>query len=158
MRKLVTIEFELMKQDSLEIVAFDNDQHRNPVIALWKDVFGYKDARNRPGFVIDQKIAVNDDLFFVAIQGDRVVGTAMAGYDGHRGWIYSMAVHPKHRQKGIGSAMLAHAEKRLSSHGCIKINLQILHHNHAVKRFYQANGYAAENRISMGKQLDENIS
>jgi ribosomal protein S18 acetylase RimI-like enzyme len=141
----------------INIVDFDNVQHRNPVIALWKDVFGYKDARNRPEFVIDQKIAVSDGLFFVALQRDLVVGTVMAGYDGHRGWIYSLAVHPKYREKGIGSDLLAHAEGRLSSRGCVKINLQIVHDNKAVQRFYQANGYAAENRISMGKQLDENI-
>ena len=148
--------FEWMIRDSIEIVDFDNVQHRNPVIALWKDVFGYEDARNRPGFVIDQKMAVNDGLFFVALHRQQVVGTAMAGYDGHRGWIYSMAVHPQHRQKGIGSAILAHAEKCLSSRGCVKINLQILQHNHSVQHFYQANGYTTENRISMGKQVDEN--
>ena len=139
------------------MVPFDDARHRRSVVVLWKDVFGYEDARNRPGFVIDQKIAANDGLFFVAIKKRRVVGTVMAGYDGHRGWIYSMAVHPRHRQKGIGSAMLAYAEKRLVSMGCVKVNLQILHTNQAVQRFYQANGYAVENRISMGKQFDENI-
>jgi ribosomal protein S18 acetylase RimI-like enzyme len=146
-----------MKQESIAIVVYDNARHRSPVIALWKDVFGYADARNRPEFVIDQKMAVNDGLFFVAIQKRCVVGTTMAGYDGHRGWIYSMAVHPKHRQRGIGSALLAHAEKQLSSLGCVKVNLQILQKNQAVQRFYEANGYAPEKRISMGKQLDENI-
>jgi ribosomal protein S18 acetylase RimI-like enzyme len=145
-----------MAYSPINIVDFDNVQHRNPVIALWKDIFGYKDARNRPGFVIDQKISVGDDLFFVALQQERVVGTVMAGYDGHRGWIYSLAVHPEYREKGIGSELLAHAEGRLSSRGCVKINLQIVDDNKAVQRFYQANGYAVENRISMGKQLDEN--
>jgi ribosomal protein S18 acetylase RimI-like enzyme len=146
-----------MIRNSIEIVGFDNAKHRDPVLALWKAVFGYEAAHNRPEFVIDQKLAVDDGLFFVAIQRERVIGTAMAGYDGHRGWIYSMAVDPQQRQKGIGSALLACAERRLSSLGCAKVNLQILHDNHAVQRFYQANGYTTENRISMGKQLDENI-
>ena len=146
-----------MKQESITIATYNDAKHRSLVIALWKAVFGYEDARNRPGFVIDQKIAVNDGLFFVAMQKEQVIGTAMAGYDGHRGWIYSMAVHPKHRRQGIGSALLAHAEKRLSSLGCVKVNLQILKENHAVQQVYQANGYATENRISMGKQFDEKI-
>jgi ribosomal protein S18 acetylase RimI-like enzyme len=145
-----------MNCESIEIIEFDNARHRDQVTALWQGIFGYKDARNLPGFVIDKKISVKDGLFFVATHRDLVVGTVMSGYDGHRGWIYSMAVHPKYQNKGIGSDLLAHAEGQLSSRGCVKINLQILQDNEAVKRFYQANGYAAEKRISMGKQLDEN--
>jgi ribosomal protein S18 acetylase RimI-like enzyme len=145
-----------MNSASIEIIEFDNGRHRDQVIALWQEIFGYKDARNHPGFVIDKKISVKDGLFFVATHRDLVVGTVMSGYDGHRGWIYSMAIHPKYQNKGIGSDLLAHAESLLSSLGCVKINLQILHDNEAVQRFYEANGYAAENRISMGKQLDEN--
>jgi ribosomal protein S18 acetylase RimI-like enzyme len=145
-----------MSCESIEIIEFDNARHRDQVIALWQVIFGYKDVRNHPGFVIDKKISVKDGLFFVATHQGGVVGTVMAGYDGHRGWIYSMAIHPKYQNKGIGSDLLAHAESQLSSLGCAKINLQILHDNEAVQRFYQANGYTTEKRISMGKQLDEN--
>ena len=81
----------------------------------------------------------------------------MAGYDGHRGWIYSMAVHPDHRMQGIGTALLAFAEKKLSSLGCVKINLQIMEGNEDVRRFYQTNGYAVEKRVNMGKRLGENV-
>ena len=94
-----------------------------------------------------------DGLFWVAENGSAVAGTVMAGYDGHRGWIYSMAVHPDHRGNGIGSRLLAVAEACLLSLGCVKINLQILQHNEQVKRFYQAHGYSVEERISMGKRL-----
>ena len=82
----------------ITVLNFQNDVHRNDVIHLWKTVFGYETAHNRPSLAIDKKIAVNDDLFFVAVDKDAVVGTVMAGYDGHRGWIYSVAVSPSRRR------------------------------------------------------------
>lgn len=141
-----------------EIIEYNNVEHRKQVVGLWKDTFGYDSPRNDPEFVIDQKIAMLDGLFFVAAHKEGIVGTVMAGYDGHRGWIYALAVHPGHRKKGIASLLLSHAEKRLASLGCVKINLQILKGNADVQRFYRANGYALEDRISMGKQIDENLS
>jgi ribosomal protein S18 acetylase RimI-like enzyme len=78
----------------------------------------------------------------------------MAGYDGHRGWIYSMAVAPDRRGQGLGSRLLDHALEALKKRGCVKVNLQILESNEAVRRFYEANGFTAEPRLSMGKVLD----
>lgn len=147
----------MIESHLFEVIAFSNEKHREQVIALWKEVFGYEAARNDPGFVIDQKIAMGDGLFFVADHPEGIVGAVMAGYDGHRGWIYSLAVHPGHRKKGLASVLLSHAEKQLVSLGCVKINLQILKDNEVVQRFYRANGYALEDRISMGKQIDENV-
>ena len=146
-----------MNTDSIKIVEFDNLKHREQVAALWQGVFGYGAAHNCPELAIDKKIAAGDGLFFVAVNQEIVVGTVMAGYDGHRGWIYSMAVLPINQKKGIGSALLTFAEKKLCSLGCMKINLQIMAGNDAVQRFYQANGYLTEKRISMSKRLNENI-
>jgi ribosomal protein S18 acetylase RimI-like enzyme len=84
-----------------------------------------------------------------------VAGTIMAGYDGHRGWLYSLAVAPEHRRRGIGSALVRHAEQELRKRGCLKINLQILEANAAVAAFYEALGYAVEPRVSLGKRLVE---
>ncbi|QGY39713.1 GNAT family acetyltransferase [Pseudodesulfovibrio cashew] len=137
----------------MHILTYDDSTHRQAVIALWKNVFGYKSAHNAPALAIDKKIAV-DDLFFVAEDGGEVIGTVMAGYDGHRGWIYSLATAPDRRGHGIGSSLLAHAEERLAALGCIKVNLQIVAGNESVRSFYEANGFAVEDRISMGKRLD----
>ena len=147
----------MITADSIDIKEFDNLEHREQVAALWRDIFGYDTPHNSPELVIDRKCAVYDGLFFVAVSYQVVVGTVMAGYDGHRGWIYSLAVHPAHRMRGIGSALLAFAERKLLSLGCVKINLQIKEENEDVRRFYQANGYVAERRVSMGKRLEENF-
>ena len=147
----------MMNTDSIKIVEFDKLKHGKEVVSLWQDVFGYGAPHRCPELAIEKKITAEDGLFFVAISRQIVVGTVMAGYDGHRGWIYSIAVCPAHQKKGIGSALLAFAEKKLSSLGCMKINLQIMDGNDAVEQFYHANGYSVEKRISMGKRLNENV-
>jgi ribosomal protein S18 acetylase RimI-like enzyme len=139
------------------IVPFDPSRHRQAVEALWLQVFAYDTPRNDPALCIEKKCAVDDGLFFVAEAEGIVLGTVMAGYDGHRGWIYSMAVHPAHHRRDIGSRLLAHAEQALTQLGCVKINLQVLGGNEAAQRFYETHGYAVEPRISMGKELSENV-
>ncbi|WP_346659647.1 GNAT family acetyltransferase [Pseudomonas sp. RIT-PI-S] len=139
------------------IVEFSNDRHRMAVIGLWKEVFGYQTAHNAPSLAIDKKLAVADGLFFVALAGTEVIGTVLAGYDGHRGWLYSVAVHPAHRRHGVGAALVRRAEHALVAAGCVKINLQIIESNEGVTPFYEALGYITEPRISMGKKIDSNV-
>jgi ribosomal protein S18 acetylase RimI-like enzyme len=137
----------------MPIILFNDSQHRAAVIDLWRTVFGYEAAHNEPSLVIDKKLAVNDGLFFVATENHTVIGTVMAGYDGHRGWLYSLAVHPDHARRGLGAQLVSHAEQALTALGCMKINLQILDTNHSVTRFYETLGYSVEPRVSMGKKL-----
>ncbi len=141
----------------LTIRPFQNAFHRTPVMALWETVFGYEAAHNNPALVIDKKLEVDDHLFFVAIADTAVIGTIMAGYDGHRGWIYSVAVAPSHRRQGIGSQLVSHAERALISKGCMKINLQIMEGSESVSAFYSSLGYSVEIRVSMGKRMPVNI-
>ncbi|HEX5125427.1 MAG TPA: GNAT family acetyltransferase [Rhodocyclaceae bacterium] len=131
--------------------------HRVQVIHLWETVFGYEAAHNAPSLVIDKKLAEQDDLFFVALVKNIVVGTILAGYDGHRGWLYSVAVNPLYQKKGIGSALVAYAESALTKLGCMKINLQLADGNENVASFYESLGYAVEKRVSMGKRIPQNI-
>ncbi|CAN5278303.1 GNAT family acetyltransferase [soil metagenome] len=135
------------------IVQYADPIHRQAVIDLWNQVFGYQAAHNNPVTTIDLKLAVDDGLFFVCEQGGAVVGTTMAGYDGHRGWLYSVAVHPSQRRSGIGAALVEAAEAALAALGCLKINLQIIAENGKVAAFYEALGYSQEPRISMGKRI-----
>lgn len=143
----------------MEVIAhYSNDHHRDCVIALWETVFGYEAAHSTPSLAIDKKLAVNDGLFFVALAENIVVGTVLAGYDGHRGWLYSVAVHLEHRGQGLGARLVHHAEGALTALGCMKINLQITSSNESVKAFYQRLGYSVEPRISMGKKIEANIA
>ncbi|WPX56899.1 MULTISPECIES: GNAT family acetyltransferase [unclassified Pseudomonas] len=140
-----------------QIVDYNNARHRASVTALWHNAFGYETAHNSPGLAIDKKVACGDGLFFVALAEDVVVGTVLAGYDGHRGWLYSIAVHPSLRRQGLGARLVRHAEQALTERGCMKINLQVVSSNEGVTAFYETLGYSVEPRISLGKKIESNI-
>lgn len=123
------------------------------VDALWREVFPDDPPWNRAAVAVPAKLAVQPELFLVAVDGEAVVGTVMGGYDGHRGWVYALAVTPSHRRRGIASALLRALEERLAAAGCGKVNLQVRASNAAVVRFYESLGYAVEERVSMGKRL-----
>ncbi len=141
----------------ITITCYIDTLHRDELMRLWESVFAYDAAHNRPGLAIDKKLAIADELLFVALFEGRVVGSVMAGYDGHRGWLYSVAVAAGQQQKGLGSALVRHAEGALAQRGCMKINLQIRGGNEAVTAFYESLGYVIEPRVSMGKLLAQNF-
>jgi len=99
--------------------------------------------------MIEAKLAV-DDLIFVKESNGSLVGACIAGYDGHRGWLYAVAVLREHRRNGTGEALIRYAMQSLKEKGCIKVNLQIRSSNAKVQKFYEALGFKTEDRISMG--------
>lgn len=113
-------------------------------------------AHNAPVKVIAEKLKV-DDLIFIAepeVGGaDRsqlIAGACMAGYDGHRGWLYAVAVLPDQRRCGIGEQLVSHSIDALRKLGCVKVNLQIRSDNTEVAGFYKSLGFSIEDRMSMG--------
>ena len=129
------------------------DQHFDGVRTLWRDAFPDDPSWNDAEVAIPAKLAIQPELFLVAVDEGHVVGSIMAGYDGHRGWLYAVAVLTSHRRRGIGTALVREAERRLLLLGCHKINLQVRTSNTAVVEFYRRRGYAVEERISMGKRV-----
>jgi ribosomal protein S18 acetylase RimI-like enzyme len=89
----------------------------------------------------------------VAWEDSQLVGTVVAGYDGHRGWVYYLAVSPGHRRQGIGRALMLRVEKELAQLGCPKLNLQVRSSNPLAVEFYRHLGYEVEDRMSLGKRL-----
>jgi ribosomal protein S18 acetylase RimI-like enzyme len=138
----------------LTAIATYRPRHFEGVKALWEKIFPDDPPYNGAELAIPAKLAVQPDLFLVAIDGKEVIGTAMAGYDGHRGWLYSVAVAPSRQRMGIGADLVREAEARLRLLGCGKINLQVRATNAAVVAFYRRLGYAVEDRISMGRRIE----
>ena len=126
---------------------------KESVVVLWTDVFGYDAPHNEPSVSIERKTSRDPDLFLVAVADGQVVGSVMGGYDGHRGWVYSLAVNKIVAHQGIGTALMERIEKELMQLGCLKVNLQVVASNAAVVEFYEKLGYLVEDRISMGKRL-----
>jgi ribosomal protein S18 acetylase RimI-like enzyme len=135
------------------ITQYANEQHRQAVTDLWAAAFGVRGGHREAGLSIDMKVAKADGLFFVALDGTQVIGTLMAGWDGHRGWLYSVCTAPEYRRQGIGQMLVRHSEQALAALGCLKINLQVDGANTGVVPFYQALGYEIEPHVSLGKRL-----
>lgn len=128
---------------------------RDAVFGIWAVAFPDPSPHNDPGRTIAMKMAEDPELFLVAESAGEVVGTVIGGWDGHRGWIYSLAVTPSYQGRGIGTDLVRDIQRRLVQLGCIKVNLQVRETNAEVTRFYQKLGFAAEPMISMGKRLYE---
>ena len=108
---------------------------------------------NDPELDIDRKLAVDPEGFLVAEFAGRVVGTIMAGYDGHRGWLNYLAVDPGTQGRGLGGRLVREAEHVLGRRGCSKINLQIRTANESAVEFYRSIGYELDDVVSMGRRL-----
>jgi ribosomal protein S18 acetylase RimI-like enzyme len=141
----------------LEVRPFRDDD-RAGVVALWRDVFPNAPPRNDPVRDIARKLEVQPELFLVAAVDGQMAGTVMAGFDGHRGWVHLVAVDPRYRRRGVGSAMMRRAEALLDEMGCPKLNLQVRSTTPEVVAFYESLGFQVEERISMGKVLSENTT
>jgi ribosomal protein S18 acetylase RimI-like enzyme len=137
---------------NLEIAPYD-PAHFDGVKALWESCFPNNSPWNQAEQAIPAKEAFQPELFFVALLDDVVIGTTIAGYDGHRGWLYYVAVDPAHRGTGVAAALIGEAEAHLLKLGCVKINLQVRASNSEVTDFYRKLGYLDEDMISMGKHI-----
>lgn len=140
-------------RDASAIRSYD-DRDEAAVVALMEVVFANDSPWNVPLEVVRRKTLVQRELFLVAEVDGVVVGTLMAGFDGVRGWVHKLAVHPDHRRCGLASGLMAEAERRLRALGCPKLNLQVRASNADVVAFYRRLGYAVEANVSLGKRLE----
>jgi ribosomal protein S18 acetylase RimI-like enzyme len=123
------------------------------VRALWEA----SGIRIRPG---DDDVSLaamarhNPGLCIVGCEGGRIVATALAGFDGRRGWLYHVATDPKMRRRGIATRMVREVEARLKERGCIKVNLIVWETEQDAMRFWDALGYEREKSVEYGKWIE----
>ncbi len=142
----------MTKAVRMEIRPFQSGDEE-AVVRLWT-VCGLVVPWNNPRHDIARKLKVQGDMFLVACSDGRLIATVMAGYDGHRGCINYLAVHPDHQRTGIGRSMMDEAEKHLRSLGCPKINLQVRSSNKIVIDFYKRIGFKEDDVVSLGKRIE----
>jgi len=122
------------------------------VIALWHEV-GLTRPWNDPAKDIERKLSTQPELFLVAEAEGMLVGTAMVGYDGHRGWVHYLAVSPSLQGGGLGRELMDEAERLLIERDCPKINLMVRTGNDRVIGFYEALGYGTDEVALLSKRL-----
>ena len=130
---------------------------REALVSLWS-VCQLTRPWNDPYRDIDRKLARDASNLMVLHDDGELVGSVMVGYDGHRGWINYLAVHPDHQRQGLGRLLMGEAEGRLRELGCAKVNLQIRASNKAAIEFYRHIGYTVDDVISMGRRLEDDGS
>ncbi|MEJ5149455.1 GNAT family acetyltransferase [Comamonas sp. MYb396] len=132
-------------------------QDSEAVVQLWHDCGLYR-PWNDPHKDIARKLSVSPELFWVGVdEQGAVMASIMVGYDGHRGWINYLAVHPSQQRKGYAGQLMQRAEAELTALSCPKLNLQVRAGNEAVIAFYESLGYANDQTVSLGKRLIADI-
>lgn len=122
------------------------------VVSLWQ-ICGLTRPWNDPYRDIQRKLTEQPELFLVGEVDGTLMASAMIGNDGHRGWLYYLAVAPEHRRRGHARRLVETAERLLIERGCPKLHLMVRRENTAVTEFYVALGYAEVEAITLGKRL-----
>lgn len=114
---------------------------RPGAVALWERT-GLTRPWNDPDRDFDRALDGPTSAVLGAVSAGEVVATAMVGHDGHRGWVYYLAVDPAQQRDGLGRQMMDAAEGWLRGLGVVKVNLMVRHTNPAALAFYERLGYA----------------
>ena len=121
-------------------------------VALWERC-GLTRPWNDPAADIAMALRSEHAVILAGRFEGRLIATAMVGEDGHRGALYYLAVDPAHRRLGLGRALMDAAEEWLGARGVPKLNLMVRPENRGVVAFYEALGYAVEERVVLAKRL-----
>jgi ribosomal protein S18 acetylase RimI-like enzyme len=123
------------------------------MIALWQRC-GLTRPWNDPAADIAMATRGPNAAVLAGRDGGGVVASVLVGHDGHRGWVYYVAVDPDHRHKGYGRAIMDAAEQWLRARGIEKLQLLVRGDNTEVHAFYQSLGYLEQERVVYAKWLD----
>ncbi|QOZ32083.1 GNAT family acetyltransferase [Bradyrhizobium sp. CCBAU 53421] len=123
------------------------------VVALWQ-ACGLTRPWNDPSADIALARRGPSSAVLVGRNAGAIVATAMVGHDGHRGWVYYVAVDPNRQGKGLGRTIMAAAEDWLRNAGVPKLQLLVRRENAKAGAFYQSLGYEESTSVMLAKWLD----
>jgi len=128
------------------------ESDRTALVALWA-ACGLTRPWNDPNDDIGRAVATRDATILVGHVGDQLVGSVMAGHDGHRGWVYYLAADPAFQGKGLGRELMEEAGLWLLSRGAPKLELMVREGNERAEKFYEALGFERQQVSVYGKWL-----
>jgi ribosomal protein S18 acetylase RimI-like enzyme len=129
------------------------DADIDAVIALWQRC-GLTRPWNDPQADIALARQGSNAAVLLGRDGDAIVASVLVGHDGHRGWVYYVAVDPVLRKKGFGRAIMTAAEHWLRARGILKLQLMVRPDNTQVQAFYETLDYDEQERVVYAKWLD----
>jgi ribosomal protein S18 acetylase RimI-like enzyme len=138
--------------DALTITDLREDQV-DAAIALW-EAAGLTRPWNDPRADARLALAGPTSTILAGHLDGRLVATAMVGADGHRGWVYYLAVAADERNSGYGVAMMRAAEQWIVARGMPKLQLMVRAENAGVIAFYHAIGYRIEDTVVLSRRFD----
>ena len=136
----------------MQITDLTPDQH-DAAIALWHEA-GLTRPWNDPVADLHRALDGPASTVLAALDGPRLLGTAMVGHDGHRGWVYYLAVRPDARRQGVGRGLLSACEDWVRDRDVPKLQLMLRHTNAEARAFYEALGYTDAEVVVLGRRLD----
>lgn len=122
------------------------------VIALW-EACGLTRPWNDPAADFARAVAGPTSAILMLHEGGALAASVMVGFDGHRGWVYYLAVAPERRRAGLGRTMMDAAEAWLRARGAPKIQLMVREDNEAALGFYEALGLERQKVVTVGRFL-----
>jgi ribosomal protein S18 acetylase RimI-like enzyme len=139
--------------DPFVIDEYNSDDEAD-LIGLWQEC-GLVVPWNNPLSDIARKMEDSPELFFCGKIDGCLVASCMAGYDGHRGWIYFLAVAKSQQRNGLAAKLVAHVEAKLIDLGCPKLELMVRDTNREVIAFYEAIGFGLDPVKVLSKRLSD---
>jgi len=123
------------------------------VVALWHAT-GLTRPWNDAGADFARAVAGPSSVVLGSWRDGELAGTAMVGHDGHRGWVYYLAVSPPAQGSGLGKQLMAACEAWLVGQGVPKIQFMVRSDNAPVLGFYDHLGYSRQDVVVLGRRLD----
>ena len=137
----------------MDLRALPPEQH-DAAVALWHEA-GLTRPWNDPADDLERALAGPASTVLAALEADRLLGTVMVGHDGHRGWVYYLAVAADARRRGIGSALVRACERWLVERDIPKLQLMVRSDNATAHAFYAPLGYEVVDVTVLGRRLDQ---
>jgi len=138
---------------SLDIREID-DGDVTPLLALWR-ICELTRPWNDPRADIAHARTTEHATILLGFQGYALVASVMVGYDGHRGWVYYLAVDPSQQNRGHGRAMMTAAEAWLVARGAPALRLMVRDANIDALAFYTKLGFERQDVVVLGKRLGQ---
>ena len=127
--------------------------HHDDAVALWHSA-GLTRPWNDPHADLQRAAAGPASTVLAVLELDRLIGTAMLGHDGHRGWVYYLAVAEDRQRRGVGSALVRACEQWLVARDIPKLHLMVRSDNTDSRSFYAPLGYDVVDVVVLGRRLD----